>query len=240
MSPSGYKSKAERLESEVADLKSMDRRERAKAAKELARARSRLGEIDVCASLEERLAKEAEAERFEQRAAKYDRKAAAIGQELTEIGDRLRRMRGSVRPGQGGDAVYRFDVFLSFADEQRDYVEQVADALTARGYRVFYDGYEDTNIWGRHMTEEFDSALREESRCCVPFISKEYREKKWTMWEWRSALARTLEDDDFLLPARFDDTKMPGLLPTVKFADLRKLTQEEFVVGLAAKLGPVN
>lgn len=221
----------------MADLRSMDRRERAKAAKELATAMSRLGEVDPAAPRDERLAKEAEAARRKERAAKYDRKAAAFGQKLADIGERLRRMQATSRPLP---APYRFDVFLSFAGEQRDYVERVADGLKARGYSVFYDAYEGTNMWGRHMTEDFDSVLREESRHCVAFISSQYREKSWTRWEWRSALARALEEDDFLLPARFDDTRMPGLPPTVNFVDLRGLTPVDFAEELAAKLVSVS
>ena len=34
---------------------------------------------------------------------------------------------------------FTYDVALSFAGEQRAYVEHVADCLRARGVRVFYD-----------------------------------------------------------------------------------------------------
>lgn len=250
MSSSGLKSKAERLEAKLADLRSMDRRERAKAAREMTAARLRLGEIAVSTQLDERLIKEAEAEYRRKRAARYDRKAALIGEEMAELGERLRRLEragsgagsGAAQRAGGGSSPkdYRFDAFLSFAGEQREYVKRVADGLIARGHRVFYDAYEKTRMWGTHMTEHFDSALRQESRRCVPFISRQYREKDWTRWEWRLAQERALKEDGFLLPARFDDTEMPALPGTVNFVDLRQLAPEEFAAELATKLGPVS
>src|SRR6266403_774201 len=42
---------------------------------------------------------------------------------------------------------YDYDVTLSFAGEDRDYVEQVAAALYALGIRVFYDRYEAVDLW---------------------------------------------------------------------------------------------
>jgi hypothetical protein len=42
----------------------------------------------------------------------------------------------------GADPEWQWHVALSFADAQRDYVEQVAKALQARGVRCFYDADE--------------------------------------------------------------------------------------------------
>ena len=41
----------------------------------------------------------------------------------------------------------------------------------------------------------------------------------------------------FVLPARFDDSELPGLLPDVVSVDLRRLTPEQFADLVAAKLG---
>jgi hypothetical protein len=45
-------------------------------------------------------------------------------------------------------------VALSFAGAQRDYVEQVAQALQARGMRCFYDADEQIELWGKYLAEE--------------------------------------------------------------------------------------
>ena len=52
--------------------------------------------------------------------------------------------------GAGSDTPprWRWDVALSFAGAQRDYVEQVAQALKARGLSCFYDADEEIDLWG--------------------------------------------------------------------------------------------
>ena len=42
-----------------------------------------------------------------------------------------------------------YQVALSFAGEQRSYVEQVAEHLKKRGIAVFYDDFETVNLWGK-------------------------------------------------------------------------------------------
>jgi hypothetical protein len=46
------------------------------------------------------------------------------------------------------------------------------------------------------------------------FVSEAYASKAWTRHERRSALARALiEEGEYVLPARFDDTELLGLPP---------------------------
>ena len=45
-----------------------------------------------------------------------------------------------------------FEVALSFAGEDRSYVEAVASYLKDRGVRVFYDAYEKVDLWGKDFT----------------------------------------------------------------------------------------
>jgi hypothetical protein len=50
-------------------------------------------------------------------------------------------------PGDSRDSAdWRWEVALSFAGAQRDYVEQVAAALKARGVRCFYDADEQIDL----------------------------------------------------------------------------------------------
>jgi hypothetical protein len=44
-----------------------------------------------------------------------------------------------------------FEVALSFAGEDRAYVERVADKLRDIGLRVFYDKYESVTLWGKNL-----------------------------------------------------------------------------------------
>ena len=54
------------------------------------------------------------------------------------IGERLDAMRGAeVGADLGARPEWQWDVALSFAGAQRNYVEQVAEALTAQGCAAF-------------------------------------------------------------------------------------------------------
>jgi hypothetical protein len=54
------------------------------------------------------------------------------------------------------------------------------------------------------------------------FVSKEYRDRKWTIHELRSAQAKALEQkgDEYILPVKIDDTQLDGLPSNVGYVDV--------------------
>jgi hypothetical protein len=139
---------------------------------------------------------------------------------------------------QGGSEVY--EVVLSFAGEDRGYVEEVAHALRSNGVSVFYDRYEEVSLWGKDLHDHLDKVYRGSARYCVMFISRHYKEKVWASHERRSAFARALaEKEEYILPARFDDTEIPGLRPTLGYVDLTQKGPEQLAEMIIAKLGRV-
>jgi hypothetical protein len=141
------------------------------------------------------------------------------------------------RGGQG----WRWDVVLSFAGAQRDYVEQVARALLAEGVHCFYDADEEIKLWGKPLAEELPTIYGEQAAAVVVFISAEYASRDWTRLERQAALARAVrERREYVLPARFDDTPLPGLLPDIVAVDLRIRTPHQFAVMIAAKLADLG
>jgi TIR domain len=143
--------------------------------------------------------------------------------------------------GSRDEVGFEYDVCLSFAGEQRDYVEMIAAGLKESGLRVFYDGDETVNLWGKDLAEHLDHIYRKASRYCVVFVSEAYAAKPWTRHERRSALARAIEEEgEYILPVRFDDTELPGLRSTVAYVDLRQYAPEtliEFIVEKVALAG---
>ena len=134
---------------------------------------------------------------------------------------------------------FTYDVALSFAGEQRTYVEKVAAALRRRGIRPFYDDYEKAALWGKDLYEHLDWVYQKAARYCVLFASEAYAKKVWTTHERRSAQARALQSaEEYVLPVRFDDTEVPGLRPTIAHveaasntpAQLAKLISESLLV----------
>lgn len=147
----------------------------------------------------------------------------------------LQRIKPTTPASKQAGEVY--DVALSFAGEQREYVEQVADILRQGGLKVFYDRFHEVDLWGKDLAEHFDTVFRKSARYCMMFVSKEYGEKMWTRHERRSALARALEERrEFILPVRFDDTDLPGLSPTIGFVKASTKTPQQLAQLVLEKL----
>lgn len=73
------------------------------------------------------------------------------------------------------------------------------------------------------MYEHFANIYSKSSRYCVIFISKSYSERLWTNHERRNAQERAFrENSEYILPARFDNTEIPGLRDTIGYIDLKK------------------
>lgn len=130
-----------------------------------------------------------------------------------------------------------YDVALSFAGEDRLFVEQVADLLLAAGIAVFYDGFEKDRLWGKDLITHLAEIYQKRSRFVVMFISRHYVEKAWPSHERKHAQARALHvNEEYILPARFDDTEVPGLPPTVGYVDLRGMSAVELADLIRKKL----
>ena len=133
---------------------------------------------------------------------------------------------------------FEYDVALSFAGEQRSFVEQVAEDLTSRGIRPFYDDYEKGTLWGKDLYAHLTEIYQHLCRYCVIFISKEYAAKVWPNRERQSAQARALrEKQEYILPVRFDDTPLPGLLETVGYIDLAGVSPNRLGDLIEEKIG---
>lgn len=132
---------------------------------------------------------------------------------------------------------FEFDVALSYAREDRSYVQQVAALLQERNIRVFYDEYALGELWGNDLYVLLDEVYRKRARFAVAFISRHYASKPWTQHERRSAQARALEEiGPYLLPVRLDDSELPGLRPTVSYIDARSISPERLVHLIEQKL----
>ena len=92
---------------------------------------------------------------------------------------------------------------------------------------------------GKNLIDHLAEIYGKRSRFVVMFVSKEYVEKAWTTHERRHAQDRALlAQSEYILPARFDDTDVPGMTSTVGFVDLRHTSPVELVHLIRAKLGP--
>lgn len=134
---------------------------------------------------------------------------------------------------------FNYDVVLSFAGENRNIVEPIAKMAKEAGISVFYDKFEEANLWGKNLYTHLSGIYNKKGKFCIIFISKEYKEKVWTTKEREAAQARALKETlEYILPIRIDDTEIPGMEDTISYLDIRlpEMTPERIVALLLQKL----
>lgn len=139
-----------------------------------------------------------------------------------------------------GAAQYDFDIAVSFAGENRAFVEEIVRAVqqSAPDITVFYDEDYKYDAWGKNGIEYFTDVYMKRSRYVAMFISQKYAEKEWPIAERRAALARALiERSEYVLPIRIDDTQLPGMPPTVIYIEAIREGVPGIATGILHKLG---
>jgi hypothetical protein len=130
-----------------------------------------------------------------------------------------------------------FDIALSFAGEDRNYVDQVAQILKSQGVSVFYDKFEEANLWGKNLYDYLSDIYRNKALFTIMFISESYNKKLWTNHERQAMQSRAFqENQEYILPSRFDETEIPGLLPTIGYIPLKDKSAEDFCEVIFKKL----
>ena len=160
------------------------------------------------------------------------------GGDVVETGYGIAPFEGALgRFGFMNGSDFQYDVGLSFAGEQRVYVDQVAGQLRSRGIRVFYDDYEKAKLWGKDLYVHLDDIYTRRCRYCLLFVSKSYADKVWPNHERASAQAQALKSKgEYILPVRFDDTAIPGLAQTVAYIDGTRVSSSELAGLVVEKL----
>jgi hypothetical protein len=114
--------------------------------------------------------------------------------------------------------MFEYDVVISFAGEQRSEAEAIADCLKNAGVKVFYDRYEQANLWGKNLYEHLSEIYQNKGHYCLMLVSAAYASKVWPTHERRNAQARALsQKGEYILPVRFDETEIPGLPSTIGY-----------------------
>ncbi|MCP3916040.1 MAG: TIR domain-containing protein [bacterium] len=146
---------------------------------------------------------------------------------------------GEAAPTAAGtqEPPFEYDVALSYASEDREYVDRVAKLLEREGLRVFYDRFAAADLWGKDLYVHLDDVYSRQARYCIIFASQFYGTKVWTTHELQGAQARALlQNREYILPARFDDTPVPGVRDTTAYVDLRERSPEQLAKLVIGKL----
>ena len=130
-----------------------------------------------------------------------------------------------------------FDVALSFAGEDRAFVDEVANRLREQGVKVFYDLFEEADLWGKDLYAHLTDVYHRRARYTVMFISEAYSRKLWTNHERRAAQARAFqESQEYILPVRVDEAEIPGVLVTTGYVSLAGRSPDDLASLITKKL----
>ena len=132
---------------------------------------------------------------------------------------------------------YVYDVALSFAGEDREYVEDFALELQKYNIKVFYDKFEEATLWGKDLYTYLSDIYSKKAKYCIIFVSKSYAKKQWTKLERESAQERAFKENiEYILPVRLDDTSIPGIKETTGYISAQRTSPKQLCQTLLEKL----
>jgi hypothetical protein len=133
-----------------------------------------------------------------------------------------------------------FDVGLSFAGEDREYVERVHKVLEAEDIEHFYYPKYKPELFAERSTLTFPRIFGDQCQLAAVFISKHYVEKIWPTEEWLAIRmkAAELKGKVFILPFKLDDSEPVGFPRDIIYEPIgkTKMPPEECARMIIAKV----
>lgn len=119
--------------------------------------------------------------------------------------------------------MHKYDLALSYASEQKDYVSSVYKLLKLKGLSVYFAPAYQEELTGIDMTEEFYSIFHDQCLFIAAFVSNEYLQKKRPMAEAAIGQMRSREEKrNCLIPVYWGDTRLPDFDPDINFLSADK------------------
>jgi hypothetical protein len=143
------------------------------------------------------------------------------------------------------DDTSSYAVVLSYASEDREYVEGVYNALKREGVNAFFDRDKGVEIemWGSNLLGYLQEIFgKGKAQYCVIFVSPVYQKKVFTRYELENAMADKILNDkkDYILPVMLEGSELPApITPTTKYLDARdgKISPEQLAKMIMVKIG---
>ncbi|WP_276710722.1 TIR domain-containing protein [Campylobacter rectus] len=92
---------------------------------------------------------------------------------------------------------------------------------------------------GKNLFEYLQDIYQNKAKYTIVFISEQYKNKNWTRHEYRSVQVRALNEieQEYILPVKFDDTKLPGLNENLAYISAKNKTPKEIADFFIKKIG---
>ncbi|MFF2392266.1 TIR domain-containing protein [Nocardia sp. NPDC058114] len=133
-----------------------------------------------------------------------------------------------------------YDIAVSFAGEQRQFVAAVVAAAKVRGLSVFFDEDKGNEWWGTNFIRQQRTVYGSQTRFFVPFISREYLSKAIPMDELSAAMMTAVrQGDGYILPVLMDDVEVPPELlhPQIHYLRSGDFSPEGLAEQLVQRVG---
>lgn len=111
----------------------------------------------------------------------------------------------------------KYDILISFSNEQQNYADALGNFLEQIGLRVFYDKISISYLWEKEFIDFFNDEYYTKTNYCILLLSQDYIQKLWPL-----EFAKSLTIDDIepfknrLIVFAFDDSSL-SLLDSYEF-----------------------
>lgn len=104
-----------------------------------------------------------------------------------------------------------YTIAVSYASEQRYYVEKFVNFFIEKNINIYYDRNEQAQMLGTLLHEKLQEIYTEDTYYRIIFLSKDYINKPITKMESEYILADNVYQKNKLYVFKFDEAMLPGL-----------------------------
>lgn len=124
-----------------------------------------------------------------------------------------------------GDAMYVYDVFVSYAHDDLDWVAEFVSRLEGMGLRVARD--EVFLKPGDVLVHAIEQAIRDSAHGVLVFSPASVA-SGWVQQEYATLMQRSIQDGQRFIPVVINDVELPGFAATRYYADFRHVSGEGY------------
>ena len=151
------------------------------------------------------------------------------------IQDAVRKTELEEKPSQ---IVY--DIAVSYAGQDIEYARLLVRMFSKADLSVFFAPHHQAMFAGDFLPDELQTIYRYQSRRCVIVLSEHYNRSKYTNWERKAALDRKLEDEDYVILIKLDESELKGWLSGDQYFDAQIMSLEEIANAIITDMTDPN
>ncbi len=115
--------------------------------------------------------------------------------------------------------LFKYDVAISVAEEDKHVADRIAEELKKLGIRYYYYAENEIDSWGKHIIDLTIDAYGRQARFVLMITSATFVNKYWSGLEKLIALAKTRMGEPHILQLRLDETPIDGISKHVVYLD---------------------